>query len=80
MSEEWLYLAEILNPVLDKRVISMAELFGKIKTFVSSGSAGVLLGNILTVLSSCLTQKKVKVMWKNTGVKQEDFHHSLLTI
>eukprot|EP00064_Thunnus_orientalis_P018115 superscaffoldBa00004067_g18206 len=74
--EVWLCLAEILSPVLHEGGVSMAELFGKIKTLVPLGPAGVLLAHILTMLSSSITQRTIKVMWNNAGIKWEDVLHS----
>lgn len=74
--EIWLRLAEVLSPVLHEGGVSMAEFFGKIKTLVPLGPAGVLLAHILTMLSSRITQKDLKVMWNTAGFKWEDFLHS----
>ena len=74
--EVWLCLAEVLSPVLHEGGVSMAELFGKIQTLVPLGPAGVLLARILTVLSSSISQKTIKVMWNNAGVRWQDFLRS----
>ncbi|XP_039972904.1 eukaryotic translation initiation factor 4 gamma 1-like [Xiphias gladius] len=47
----WLCLAELISPILHKGGVSMAELFGKIRTLVSLQQASVLLEHILSLMS-----------------------------
>ncbi|KAM8927899.1 eukaryotic translation initiation factor 4 gamma 3 [Pelodytes ibericus] len=70
----WLYLAELVTPMLKEGGISMRELlieFGKALHPVGRG--GVLLSEILHLLCKQMSHKKVAAIWRETGLKWKDF-------
>ncbi|XP_037538145.1 eukaryotic translation initiation factor 4 gamma 1a isoform X2 [Nematolebias whitei] len=70
----WLYLAELLTPMLHEGGIPMGQFFGEIsKPLVPLGKAGVLLAQILKLLCKEMTQKKVGTLWRETGLNWKDF-------
>ncbi|XP_067385039.1 eukaryotic translation initiation factor 4 gamma 1-like isoform X2 [Channa argus] len=70
----WLYLAELITPMLQEGGIPMGQLFREIsKPLVSLGKAGVLLVQILKLLCKEMTPKKVGAMWTEAGLNWSDF-------
>ncbi|KAM9844721.1 eukaryotic translation initiation factor 4 gamma 1a [Aulostomus maculatus] len=70
----WLYLAELITPMLPEGGIPMGPLFREIsKPLVPQGKAGVLLAQILQLLCKEMTPKKVGIMWTEAGLKWSDF-------
>uniref|UniRef100_A0A667YP01 Eukaryotic translation initiation factor 4 gamma, 1a n=1 Tax=Myripristis murdjan TaxID=586833 RepID=A0A667YP01_9TELE len=70
----WLYLAELITPMLHEGGIPMGQLFREIsKPLVPLEKAGVLLVQILTSLCKGMTQKKVGAMWMEAGLNWRDF-------
>ncbi|XP_063291991.1 eukaryotic translation initiation factor 4 gamma 3 isoform X8 [Pelobates fuscus] len=70
----WLYLAELVTPMLKEGGISLKELileFGKALQPVGRG--GVLLSEILHLLCKQMSHKKVAALWRETGLKWKDF-------
>uniref|UniRef100_A0A7N6AW05 Eukaryotic translation initiation factor 4 gamma, 1a n=1 Tax=Anabas testudineus TaxID=64144 RepID=A0A7N6AW05_ANATE len=70
----WLYLAELITPMLHEGGIHMGQLFREIsKPLVPLGKAGVLLVQILRLLCKGMTPKKVGAMWTEAGLNWSDF-------
>ncbi|XP_034743088.1 eukaryotic translation initiation factor 4 gamma 1a isoform X7 [Etheostoma cragini] len=70
----WLYLAELITPMLHEGGIPMGQLFREIsKPLVPLGQAGVLLVQILKLLCKEMTPKKVGAMWTEGGLNWSDF-------
>ncbi|XP_038145205.1 eukaryotic translation initiation factor 4 gamma 1a isoform X1 [Cyprinodon tularosa] len=70
----WLYLAELITPMLHDGGIPMGELFTEIsKPLVPLEKAGLLLAQILKLLCKGMTNDKVGALWKAAGLKWEDF-------
>ncbi|XP_028988105.1 eukaryotic translation initiation factor 4 gamma 1a isoform X3 [Betta splendens] len=70
----WLYLAELITPMLHEGGIPMGQLFREIsKPLVPLGKAGVLLVQILKLLCNGMTPKKVGAMWTEAGLNWSDF-------
>ncbi|XP_064157770.1 eukaryotic translation initiation factor 4 gamma 1-like isoform X4 [Anguilla rostrata] len=70
----WLYLAEIISPMLHEGGIPMGELFKEVsKPLVPLGKAGVLLAEILTLLCKGMSHKKAGVLWREAGLSWKDF-------
>lgn len=70
----WLYLAELITPMLHEGGIPMGQLFREIsKPLVPLGMAGVLLVQILKLLCKGMTPKKVGAMWTEGGLNWSDF-------
>uniref|UniRef100_A0A3Q1ALL0 Eukaryotic translation initiation factor 4 gamma 1 n=1 Tax=Amphiprion ocellaris TaxID=80972 RepID=A0A3Q1ALL0_AMPOC len=70
----WLYLAELITPVLHEGGIPMGELFREIsKPLIPLGQAGVLLVHILTLLCKGMSHKKAGTMWREAGLRWKDF-------
>ncbi|XP_056148646.1 eukaryotic translation initiation factor 4 gamma 1a [Lampris incognitus] len=70
----WLYLAQLITPMLHEGGIPIGQLFREIsKPLVPLGKAGVLLVEILTLLCKEMTHKKVGVMWTEAGLNWRDF-------
>ncbi|XP_061878591.1 eukaryotic translation initiation factor 4 gamma 1a isoform X5 [Entelurus aequoreus] len=70
----WLYLAELINPMLLEGGIPMGQLFREIsKPLVPLGMAGVLLVHILHLHCKGMTRSKVGTMWKAAGLNWSDF-------
>ncbi|XP_024130240.1 eukaryotic translation initiation factor 4 gamma 1a isoform X2 [Oryzias melastigma] len=69
----WLYLAELITPMLHEGGIPMGQLFREIsKPLVPLGKAGVLLAQILQLLCKGMTPKKVGALWKEAGLSWND--------
>ncbi|KAK7945629.1 hypothetical protein WMY93_001357 [Mugilogobius chulae] len=70
----WLYLAELITPMLHEGGLTMGQLFREIsKPLVPLGKAGVLLVQILNMLCKGMTPKKVGAMWIEAGLNWKDF-------
>ncbi|XP_043919098.1 eukaryotic translation initiation factor 4 gamma 3 isoform X3 [Protopterus annectens] len=70
----WLYLAELVTPVLKERGIPMKELFTEIsKPLIAVGRAGVLLSEILHLLCKQMSHKKVGSLWRKADLNWKDF-------
>uniref|UniRef100_A0A665UBE5 Eukaryotic translation initiation factor 4 gamma 1 n=1 Tax=Echeneis naucrates TaxID=173247 RepID=A0A665UBE5_ECHNA len=70
----WLYLAELITPMLHEGCIPMEELFREIsKPLIPLGQAGVLLVHILTLLCKGMSHKKAGTMWREAGLQWADF-------
>uniref|UniRef100_A0A8C2EDS0 Eukaryotic translation initiation factor 4 gamma, 1a n=1 Tax=Cyprinus carpio TaxID=7962 RepID=A0A8C2EDS0_CYPCA len=66
----WLYLAEIITPMLQEGGIPMGQLFREVsKPLLPMGKAAVLLVEILNLLCRGL----VRVMWLEAGLSWKDF-------
>ncbi|XP_018119035.1 eukaryotic translation initiation factor 4 gamma 1 isoform X3 [Xenopus laevis] len=70
----WLYLAEIISPVLLEGGILMGELFRELtKPLVLIGKAGILLAEILGLLCKGMSHKKAGALWKESGLSWKEF-------
>ncbi|XP_036391933.1 eukaryotic translation initiation factor 4 gamma 1-like isoform X3 [Megalops cyprinoides] len=70
----WLYLAEIITPMLHEGGIPMGQLFKEVsKPLVPLGKAGVLLAEILTLLCKGMSHKKAGALWREAGLSWKDF-------
>ncbi|XP_030599863.1 eukaryotic translation initiation factor 4 gamma 1 [Archocentrus centrarchus] len=70
----WLYLAELITPMLHEGGLPMGELFREIsKPLIPLGKAGVLLVHILTLLCKEMSHKKAGTMWREAGLRWKDF-------
>ncbi|KAI4881286.1 hypothetical protein NFI96_032553 [Prochilodus magdalenae] len=70
----WLYLAELVNPVLREGGISMRELFSEFsKPLLPVGRAGILFSEILHLLCKHMSHRKVGALWRDSGLSWADF-------
>ncbi|XP_040852994.1 eukaryotic translation initiation factor 4 gamma 3-like isoform X3 [Ochotona curzoniae] len=70
----WLYLAELVTPMLKEGGISMRELIIEFsKPLLPVGRAGVLLSEILHLLCKQMSHKKVGVLWREADLNWKDF-------
>ncbi|XP_067328797.1 eukaryotic translation initiation factor 4 gamma 3 isoform X5 [Anolis sagrei] len=70
----WLYLAELVTPMLKEGGISMRELLTEFsKPLLPVGRAGILLSEILHLLCKQMSHKKVAALWKEAGLSWKDF-------
>lgn len=70
----WLYLAELITPMLHEGGLPMGELFREIsKPLIPLDKAGVLLVHILTLLCKGMSHKKAGTMWREAGLRWKDF-------
>ncbi|KAM4650486.1 eukaryotic translation initiation factor 4 gamma 3 isoform 4-T4 [Discoglossus pictus] len=70
----WLYLAELVTPMLKEGGISMRELITEFsKALLPVGRGGVLLSEILHLLCKQMSHKKVAALWRQTGLRWKDF-------
>uniref|UniRef100_A0A3Q2TVJ6 Eukaryotic translation initiation factor 4 gamma, 1a n=1 Tax=Fundulus heteroclitus TaxID=8078 RepID=A0A3Q2TVJ6_FUNHE len=70
----WLYLAELITPMLHDGGIPMGQLFREIsKPLVPLGKAGTLLAQILTQLCKGMTHEKVSSLWRDAGLNWKEF-------
>ncbi|XP_053542081.1 eukaryotic translation initiation factor 4 gamma 3 isoform X3 [Ictalurus punctatus] len=70
----WLYLAELVNPVLREGGISMRELFSEFsKPLLPVGRAGILFSEILHLLCKQMSHRKVGALWRDSGLRWADF-------
>ncbi|XP_068097770.1 eukaryotic translation initiation factor 4 gamma 3 isoform X4 [Hyperolius riggenbachi] len=70
----WLYLAELVTPMLKEGGLSLKELITEFnKPLISVGSGGgVLLSEILHLLCKQMSHKKVAALWRETGLRWRD--------
>ncbi|KAL2096291.1 hypothetical protein ACEWY4_008439 [Coilia grayii] len=70
----WLYLAELITPMLQEGGIPMGTLFREVaKPLLPMGKAGVLLAQILSLLSKGMSHKKIAGLWLEAGLNWRDF-------
>ncbi|XP_017305983.1 eukaryotic translation initiation factor 4 gamma 3 isoform X2 [Ictalurus punctatus] len=70
----WLYLAELLSPLLKEGGIPMRELFSEIsKSLLPVGRASNLMVEILHLLCKQMGHKKVGALWREAGLNWSDF-------
>ncbi|XP_040612225.1 eukaryotic translation initiation factor 4 gamma 3 isoform X6 [Mesocricetus auratus] len=70
----WLYLAELVTPMLKEGGISMRELIVEFsKPLLPVGRAGVLLSEILHLLCKQMSHKKVGALWREADLSWKDF-------
>ncbi|XP_071998477.1 eukaryotic translation initiation factor 4 gamma 1 isoform X2 [Engystomops pustulosus] len=70
----WLYLAELISPVLAEGGILMGELFRELtKPLVPVGKAGILLVEILGLLCKGMSHKKAGALWQESGLSWKEF-------
>ncbi|NWU00712.1 IF4G3 factor, partial [Urocynchramus pylzowi] len=70
----WLYLAELVTPMLKEGGISMRELIQEFsKPLLPVGRAGVLLAEILHLLCKQMSHKKVGALWRDSGLSWKDY-------
>ncbi|XP_050952467.1 eukaryotic translation initiation factor 4 gamma 3 isoform X6 [Labeo rohita] len=70
----WLYLAELVTPVLQEGGISMRELFSEFsKPLLPVGRAGILFSEILHLLCKQMSHRKVGSLWRDSELSWADF-------
>ncbi|XP_077146227.1 eukaryotic translation initiation factor 4 gamma 1 isoform X1 [Ranitomeya variabilis] len=70
----WLYLAELISPVLTEGGIPMGELFRELtKPLIAIGKAGVLLAEILGLQCKGMSHKKAGALWQESGLSWNEF-------
>lgn len=70
----WLYLAELISPVLVEGGIPMGELFRELtKPLVPLGKAGILLAEILGLQCKGMSHKKAGALWQESGLSWKEF-------
>ncbi|XP_029070143.1 eukaryotic translation initiation factor 4 gamma 1 isoform X5 [Monodon monoceros] len=70
----WLYLAELVTPVLHEGGVPMGELFREItKPLRPLGKAASLLLEILGLLCKSMGPKKVGTLWREAGLSWKEF-------
>uniref|UniRef100_A0A672ZTX1 Eukaryotic translation initiation factor 4 gamma 1 n=1 Tax=Sphaeramia orbicularis TaxID=375764 RepID=A0A672ZTX1_9TELE len=70
----WLYLGELITPMLHEGGIPMGDLFREVsKPLIPLGKAGILLVHILTLLCKGMSHKKAGTMWREAGLRWKDF-------
>ncbi|XP_053433388.1 eukaryotic translation initiation factor 4 gamma 3 isoform X21 [Nycticebus coucang] len=70
----WLYLAELVTPMLKEGGITMRELTIEFsKPLLPVGKAGVLLSEILHLLCKQMSHKKVGALWREADLSWKDF-------
>lgn len=70
----WLYLAELISPVLLEEGIPMGELFRELtKPLVPIGKAGILLAEILGLQCKGMSHKKAGALWQEAGLSWKEF-------
>nr|XP_061781404.1 eukaryotic translation initiation factor 4 gamma 1-like isoform X1 [Nerophis lumbriciformis] len=70
----WLYLSELITPMLYEGGIPMGNLFKEIsKPLIPLGSAGDLLATILNLLCEGMSHNKVGTMWREAGLQWKDY-------
>ncbi|XP_018430534.1 PREDICTED: eukaryotic translation initiation factor 4 gamma 1 [Nanorana parkeri] len=70
----WLYLAELISPVLLEEGIPMGELFRELtKPLVPIGKAGILLAEILGLQCKGMSHKKAGALWQESGLSWKEF-------
>ncbi|XP_034021749.1 LOW QUALITY PROTEIN: eukaryotic translation initiation factor 4 gamma 3 [Thalassophryne amazonica] len=70
----WLYLAELLSPVLREGGFSMRELFSELsKPLLPVGRGGILISEILHILCKQMSHRTVGTLWRESGLSWTDF-------
>ncbi|KAM6970131.1 eukaryotic translation initiation factor 4 gamma 1-like, partial [Aplochiton taeniatus] len=70
----WLYLGELIAPMLHEGGIPMGPLFKEIsKPLIPQGKAGVLLVQVLALLCKGMSHKKAGSMWREAGLSWNHF-------
>uniref|UniRef100_A0A8B9W1R1 Eukaryotic translation initiation factor 4 gamma 3 n=1 Tax=Bos mutus grunniens TaxID=30521 RepID=A0A8B9W1R1_BOSMU len=70
----WLYLAELVTPMLKEGGISMRELITEFcKPLLPVGRAGILISEILHLLCKQMSHKKVGALWREADLSWKDF-------
>lgn len=70
----WLYLAELITPILQEDGVPMGELFREItKPLRPMGKATSLLLEILGLLCKSMGPKKVGMLWREAGLSWREF-------
>ncbi|KAF1670586.1 Eukaryotic translation initiation factor 4 gamma 1, partial [Pygoscelis papua] len=70
----WLYLAELITPILQEEGIPMDELFREItKPLVPIGKATTLLVEVLGLLCKGMSQKTAGKLWRDGGLNWKEF-------
>ncbi|XP_061543106.1 eukaryotic translation initiation factor 4 gamma 3 isoform X3 [Phycodurus eques] len=70
----WLYLAQLLTPVLKDGGFSMRELFSELsKPLLAVGRAGILISEILHILCKQMSHRAVGSMWREADLSWSDF-------
>ncbi|NWX37059.1 IF4G1 factor, partial [Notiomystis cincta] len=70
----WLYLAELITPILQDEGIPMEELFREItKPLVPIGKATTLLVEVLGLLCKGMSQKTAGKLWRDGGLSWKEF-------
>nr|XP_023683270.1 eukaryotic translation initiation factor 4 gamma 3 isoform X4 [Paramormyrops kingsleyae] len=70
----WLYLAQLLSPVLQDGGLSMRQLFSELSKFLLPvGRAGILFSEILHLLCKQMSHRKVAALWRESGLSWSDF-------
>ncbi|NXY79318.1 IF4G1 factor, partial [Glareola pratincola] len=70
----WLYLAELITPMLQEEGIPMEELFREItKPLVPIGKATTLLVQVLGLLCKGMSQKTAGKLWRDGGLSWKEF-------
>uniref|UniRef100_A0A8C2XQL3 Eukaryotic translation initiation factor 4 gamma 3 n=1 Tax=Cyclopterus lumpus TaxID=8103 RepID=A0A8C2XQL3_CYCLU len=70
----WLYLAELLSPVLKEGGFSVRELFSELsKPLLPVGRAGILISEILHILCKQMSHRTVGSLWRESGLNWTDF-------
>ncbi|XP_047203198.1 eukaryotic translation initiation factor 4 gamma 3 isoform X6 [Girardinichthys multiradiatus] len=69
----WLYLAELLSPLLKDGGFSMSELFSELsKPLLPVGRAGILISEILHILCKQMSHRNVGSLWRESGLNWAD--------
>ncbi|XP_061147126.1 eukaryotic translation initiation factor 4 gamma 3 isoform X3 [Syngnathus typhle] len=70
----WLYLAQLLSPVLKDGGFSMRELFSELsKPLLAVGRAGILISEILHILCKHMSHTAVGSLWRESDLRWTDF-------
>ncbi|XP_051531159.1 eukaryotic translation initiation factor 4 gamma 3-like isoform X2 [Myxocyprinus asiaticus] len=70
----WLYLAELISPILREGGIAMRELFSELsKPLLPVGRAAILFSEILHLLCKQMSHRKVGDLWRESGLNWGDF-------
>ncbi|XP_029418500.1 eukaryotic translation initiation factor 4 gamma 1 isoform X12 [Nannospalax galili] len=70
----WLYLAELITPVLQEDGVPMGDLFREItKPLRPMGKAASLLLEILGLLCKSMSPQKVGLLWREAGLSWKEF-------
>ncbi|XP_013779883.1 eukaryotic translation initiation factor 4 gamma 3-like [Limulus polyphemus] len=69
----WLYLGEIIAPMVQDGSISLVFLQDAAEPCIASGTAGILLSEVLHVAVEKLGSLKVGELWRTSGMQWKDF-------